>query len=1207
MTVFAQRARRAGSFFVSFQAVALLALSNWASPALAAPTPASGEVKPSQLTQSFTGAFVVDNPAGVCRPQTCDYYNLTLTLPANYDSTNPAARLIIDVTGPTGAGDDFNVELRDGSTVVASGTSSGDEHLDVPAGKGSKAYVVRVIPNFTLGDSYSATVTLKTGDAGSGSSSGGSSSSSSSSSSGGSSSSSSGGSGSSSGAVDPTAPRFTVYPPPAGVSTNFGEPSIGYNEKTGHAMVLGGGDPTFKITFPDHSSRNQPQACDAKWDNVTFAYADGGTPPTLDPILASDQTTGRTFISQLAGATHRFAYTDDDGANWSVGVGTPNGATDHQTIGSGPYPAGVTIPHPTSNIAIYYCSQQQYATCNRSDDGGASFGAPVVAYNNFVDGCGNFHGHIKVAPDGTVYLPNAGCGTQQAAVVSEDAGQSFVVRKVTPSTSVAGAYDPSIGVASDNTAYFCRTDADGHIRVGVTADRGKTWINDFDVGNAFGLKNGAFPQAVAGDGNRAACAFLGTTEPGNYQAADYKGVWYAYIATTYDKGKTWTTVNVTPNDPVQGAGGICISGTGCTGNNRNLLDFNEITQDEKGRPVFVYADGCTGACVSNPSTANNFSSEGRVIRQTGGKTLRAAFDAEVRQKPDGACLAGFRDNTASNLTWKKPADRGEAAVASYSVYRGTTPDNLSVIASNVSRESYVDPVGNSVAQYYYAVTASNSFGEGLNSNKLPLNIGVAPVVETTCKLPGLTVVVDPAGDEKAVDPSIDIRSISIGEPQAFDGKLIVTLKVGSLATLPPNQLYAVRLRPPTVPAGSQDYWVGMNTAGGTPSYVYGTTSLAETPAVPVAGSAGAVVFNYIGALDAASVYKADGTIALVISRSLVGNVKPGDLINGVTGSIRASSNATAPTAGSAVDTTSDGSYAVRAVDACFVNTLPIASLVASKLTGNAPLIVDFDASGSRDTDAGDAITSYSFNFGDGSAVVTQATPTISHSYQSAGIFNPAVTVTDKHSGTALASQRIEVKEVVNNAVTPFSFIERTNVPVKTFITSESVTLAGFSGSLPISISSGGQYSIDGGAFTNAAGSVIAGAKLGVRHVSASAESTSVVSTVMVGAYNTPFKSTTTTVDRVPDAFDFGTKSGMEPGAVVESAVITPSAYDVASIVAGPDVEYRINGGSYTKANGTLSKGQTVQVRHTSNAAHLGYTKTYLKVGGVTGYFTTRTK
>ena len=45
---------------------------------------------------------------------------------------------------------------------------------------------------------------------------------------------------------------------------------------------------------------------------------------------------------------------------------------------------------------------------------------------------------------------------------------------------------------------------------------------------------------VAGDADRAAFAFLGTTTGGNYQdAGQLPGVWHLYVAHTYDGGVTW--------------------------------------------------------------------------------------------------------------------------------------------------------------------------------------------------------------------------------------------------------------------------------------------------------------------------------------------------------------------------------------------------------------------------------------------------------------------------------------------------------------------------------------------------------------------------------------------------------------------------------------------------------------------------------------------
>src|SRR4029078_1937403 len=85
----------------------------------------------------------------------------------------------------------------------------------------------------------------------------------------------------------------------------------------------------------------------------------------------------------------------------------------------------------------------------------------------------------------------------------------------------------------------------------------------------------ALRAVVAGDDDRAAYAFLGTSEPSSGAFGDdpnWPGVWHLYVAETFAGGKTWTTVDATPNDPVQ-RGTICAGGTlGCSNGTRNLLD-----------------------------------------------------------------------------------------------------------------------------------------------------------------------------------------------------------------------------------------------------------------------------------------------------------------------------------------------------------------------------------------------------------------------------------------------------------------------------------------------------------------------------------------------------------------------------------------------------------------------------------------------------------
>jgi hypothetical protein len=184
--------------------------------------------------------------------------------------------------------------------------------------------------------------------------------------------------------------------------------------------------------------------------------------------------------------------------------------------------------------AVYYCSQDVAdAVCSLSIDGGVTFG-PAVPIFTRAD-CNGLHGHVKVSPkDGTVYVPDKGCGGtdltfhadgKQAVIVSEDNGITWNVRLVTTSSVVLQsltadshqAWDPSVAVANDGTLYFGYQAADGHARVAVSHDKGRTWINDKDVGGLAGVQNTSFPAVVAGDPNRAAFAFFGTTTGGtNY-------------------------------------------------------------------------------------------------------------------------------------------------------------------------------------------------------------------------------------------------------------------------------------------------------------------------------------------------------------------------------------------------------------------------------------------------------------------------------------------------------------------------------------------------------------------------------------------------------------------------------------------------------------------------------------------------------------------
>jgi hypothetical protein len=401
-------------------------------------------------------------------------------------------------------------------------------------------------------------------------------------------------------------PIFTHFAAPAPLGQKAGEPSIGVNWSTGNVMMQAGLE-TLRVNNFNDLTRT------ATWVSVGSTIT---SLFTLDPILFTDPLTNRTFVSQLSAGCSLMAFTDNDGQTWfqnPVGCGLASGA-DHQTVGGGPFAPGLSgIGYKDT---VYYCAQDvATAQCALSVDGGLTFNPAVPIYTALQ--CRGLHGHLRAAPDGTVYVPDADCGGKQGVVVSTNNGLTWSVRTV-PSSSTQDESDPSVAVGAGGTVYFGWQNGDGHPYVAVSQDRGVTWKNIKDVGTGFGLQNIQFPTMIAGDDDRAAMAFLGTPTPGDDQSPSFTGVWRLYVAVTCNRGSTWTTVNATPTDPVQRG---CIWLGGGSNQCRNLLDFIGIALDRTGRIYVGYADGCTGLCVNGGP--NSYSAVATIARQSGGTTLFA--------------------------------------------------------------------------------------------------------------------------------------------------------------------------------------------------------------------------------------------------------------------------------------------------------------------------------------------------------------------------------------------------------------------------------------------------------------------------------------------------------------------------------------------------------------------------------------------------------
>ena len=685
------------------------------------------------------------------------------------------------------------------------------------------------------------------------------------------------------------------------IAHDAGEPSIGVNwnsPNSGSGVTNFQSDlQTLFIKFDD--------SCPANGQSATWYNSPAPTSQFVDsdPIGFTDRQTGRVFAGELTltSPTCKVSFTDTDGldplgqpsyAGWSPSSGPLGSGIDHETIGGGPYHAPAP-PHGPYPNAVYYCSQDLVtAFCLRSDDGGATYGPPVPTYTSQ---CGGLHGHVKVAPDGTVFLPNNSCGGAGAVVVSEDNGLTWSIRPVQNASSQtranANLQDPAVGVDSNGKVYFAMSSSTvagsatggSNAIVATSTDRGQTWQNIYDVGAVYGLKNIAFPAAVAGDAGRAAVAFYGSTTSGDGSANSFTGIWHLYVANTFDGGLHWTTTDVTPKDPMQRG---CIWSHGGADICRNLLDFFDMTVDKQGRVQVGYVDGCTdGACVQAASTAkgNAYTARGVIARQSSGRRLIASFDPpnplHARSAPGMPSVTVRRVNSVVHLAWSE-ADTGNANITSYRIMRGIASGAETLLTSvSGNQATYNDTTATDPTKtYYYKVLAVNGAGTSCGNNEV-----AAPYVGDTCT--GLIVQKTPPGHPEQplqglAPASLAVDYVAVAEPPGTNN-LMLKMKVTSLANVPPNSRWRVvwnSYAAQSYDPAAEQFYVGMRTdQNGTPSFEYGTIATAvvglvigvptETPIGPLTGSS----------------FNADGTITLIVPKSVVGSPAPGDLLGAVNG------------------------------------------------------------------------------------------------------------------------------------------------------------------------------------------------------------------------------------------------------------------------------------------------------------------------------------
>ncbi|MES2932628.1 MAG: Ig-like domain repeat protein [Pseudomonadota bacterium] len=209
-------------------------------------------------------------------------------------------------------------------------------------------------------------------------------------------------------------------------------------------------------------------------------------------------------------------------------------------------------------------------------------------------------------------------------------------------------------------------------------------------------------------------------------------------------------------------------------------------------------------------------------------------------------------------------------------------------------------------------------------------------------------------------------------------------------------------------------------------------------------------------------------------------------------------------------------------------------------------------------------------------------------------------------GGVQGSFRVDTAPEPDTTPEPFSFPAKTGVPLASLVSSAGISVAGINTAAPISIV-GGKYSINGGSYTAAAGTVNLDDSVTLQLTSSGSAATKATATLTIGGVSGVFNVTTQTAgDTTPNAFSFTAQTGVARSTAVISSVVTVGGITAATPISIVGGSYSINGAAYTTAPGTVSNGNTITLKLTSSAAYATLSKATLTIGGISGVFNVTT-
>lgn len=186
---------------------------------------------------------------------------------------------------------------------------------------------------------------------------------------------------------------------------------------------------------------------------------------------------------------------------------------------------------------------------------------------------------------------------------------------------------------------------------------------------------------------------------------------------------------------------------------------------------------------------------------------------------------------------------------------------------------------------------------------------------------------------------------------------------------------------------------------------------------------------------------------------------------------------------------------------------------------------------------------------------------------------------------------------------PFSFMPVTQAVAGSTVNSAPVTISGINAPAPVTIM-GGSYSVNGGPFTSAPGSITNNQNVVIRVTASATSGASVSAMLTIGGVAGTFTVTTATamIDTMPDPFSFPPVTGAPTSSLVPSGIVTITGINSAAPVSVAGGEASVNGGPFSAAPGSIANNQTLRLRGMSSPIAGSITMVSATVGGVVANF-----